>query len=299
VADGVSPDCVDHVYLSRLRLAAVVRMLCAVPANPPPEPESMDESEPGAGAPPRRRGFPTTHWSVVCAAGQAAVPEARDALDRLCVTYWSPVYAFVRRTGRSTDDARDLTQAFFARIIEKGDFRNARQERGRFRNFLLTAVRHFLSNQADYEHAAKRGGGTFHVPLDRSRGEDVPRVPEPSSGETPETTYERHWALTVLETSMARLEQECDEAGNRLLFETLRPFLTGEDAASYAEAARVLQKAEGTVRVAVHRMRRQFGRCLRDTLADTVAEPADVDAELAYLLEVVGRRHGESSLKRP
>jgi len=259
----------------------------------------MTEPERPADAPSRSRRFPTTRWSVVRAAGGTASPEARAALECLCRTYWAPVYAFVRQSGRSADDAPDLTQAFFARLIEKGDFGNARHELGRFRTFLLTAVRHFLSNQADYDHAAKRGGGQAHVPLGPRSDEDTRAFPEPSSGETPETIFEQRWALTVLDAAMARLALDSEEAGDQVQFETLRPFLTGGEGASYAAAARTLEKAEGAVRVAVHRLRRRFGLCLRETLADTVNDPADIDAELGYLLDVLSRRHRASSLERP
>jgi DNA-directed RNA polymerase specialized sigma24 family protein len=258
----------------------------------------MTEPEHLADAPSRSRRFPTTRWSVVRAAAGTASLEARAALESLCVTYWGPVYAFVRQSGRSADDAQDLTQAFFARVIEKGDFGNARHELGRFRTFLLTAVRHFLSNQADYDRAAKRGGGQAHVPLGPRSDEDARAFPEPSSGETPETIFEQHWALTVLDAAMTRLAQESEGAGDGVQFETLRPFLTGNEDASYAAASQTLEKAEGVVRVAVHRLRRRFGRCLRETLADTVDDPAEIDAELAYLLDVLSRRHRVSSLER-
>ena len=258
----------------------------------------MMESDRPAGAPSLPHRFPATRWSVVRAAGRTASPESRAALESLCATYWSPVHAFVRRSGRSADEAPDLTQAFFARVIEKGDFGNARDTLGRFRTFLLTAVRHFLSNQTDYDRAAKRGGGQAHVPIGPQAGDDPHAAVEPASDETPETIYEQRWALTVLDAAMARLELDRQGAGDGLLFETLRPFLTGDDGASYAEAALTLQKAEGAVRVAVHRLRRRFGRCLRETLVDTVDDPADVDAELAYLLDVLARRHRGSSLNQ-
>lgn len=137
------------------------------------------------------------------------------------------------------------------------------------------------------------------MPLGPSPDDDPHRFPEPASDEAPETVYERRWTLTVLEKTMARLKHDCAEAGDEVLFGTLHPFLSGDDGASYADAALALEKAEGAVRVAVHRLRRRFGRSLRETLADTVNDPADVHAELAYLLEVLGRRHRASSLKQP
>jgi RNA polymerase sigma factor (sigma-70 family) len=256
----------------------------------------MTQSERTPGAPLPAHRFPTTHWSVVQAASLSTSPQARAALESLCTTYWPPVHAYIRRCGYSTDDAADLTQAFFARVIEKGDVGHARHELGRFRTFLLTAVRHFLLNQADHDRAAKRGGGRPHVSIGAPSADDLARFVEPASDETPETIYEQRWALTVLDVAMQRLQQLSETAGELAQFAALRPFLTGEETASYAEAARTLQKAEGAVRVSVHRLRRRFGRCLRETLADTVSDPADVDAELAYLLDVLSRRHHTSSL---
>lgn len=260
---------------------------------------AMSQSERTPGATPPAHRFPTTRWSVVRAASRTTSLQARAALESLCTTYWPPVHAYIRRSGHSADDAADLTQAFFARVIEKGDVGNARHELGRFRTFLLTAVRHFLLNQADHDRAAKRGGGQVHAPIGAPSADDPSRFVEPASDETPEAIYEQRWALTVLDVAMQRLEQLSDAAGDRAQFATLRPFLTGEETASYAEAARTLQKAEGAVRVSVHRLRRRFGRCLRETLADTVSDPADVDTELAYLLDVLSRRHRTSSLEQP
>lgn len=257
---------------------------------------AMSESERARGASSPSHRFPTTRWSVVRSAGRTASPESRAALEILCATYWSPVQAFVRRSGHDADEASELTQAFFARVIEKGDLGNARDTLGRFRTFLLTAVRHFLSNQADHDRAAKRGGGRPHLPLDSPAADDHLRVPEPASDETPETVYEHHWAMTVLEVAMARLKHDCEVGGEASLFEALYPFLAGDESASYEEVAHALQKSEGAVRVAVHRLRRRFGTCLRETAADTVDTASDVDAELAYLLEVVARRPRASSL---
>ena len=165
----------------------------------------------------RHRRFPTTRWSVVLAAGEAASPESRAALSALCEVYWAPVHAFVRHTVRSDDAARDLTQAFFARVLEKRDFSDARRDRGRFRTFLLTAVRHFLANQADYEHALKRGGGQVHLPLDAAPGDRGQPVVDRPSGENPESIFEQRWALTVLDQAMARLTEECERAEEGVL----------------------------------------------------------------------------------
>jgi RNA polymerase sigma-70 factor (ECF subfamily) len=246
-----------------------------------------------------RRRFATTRWSLVLAAGNSASPDAREALGALCETYWSPVHNFVRQTGRSPEDASDLTQAFFARVLEKDGFKAARPERGRFRSFLLTAVRYFLANQADHDRAAKRGGGQVAVPIGPPAREERAAFVEPAVGETPETAFERQWALATLDAAMARLAQECERNGRRRLFEQIKPFLTGDDAASYQASADVLGMVETSVRVAVHRMRRHFGRCLRETLAETVDDPADVDLELKFLVEVVSRPRTASSLEQP
>jgi RNA polymerase sigma factor (sigma-70 family) len=245
------------------------------------------------------RRFATTRWSLVLAAGNSASPDARQALAALCETYWSPVHNFVRQTGRSPEEASDLTQAFFARVLEKDGFKAARPERGRFRSFLLTSVRYFLSNQQDHDRAAKRGGAQVHVPIGPPAGDQRAAVVEPGVGETPETVFERQWALATLDAAMARLAKECKRHGRHRLFEQLKPFLTGDDAASYEASADALGIAEASVRVAVHRMRRHFGRCLRETLAETVDDPADVDQELRFLVEIVSRPRAASSLEQP
>jgi len=245
---------------------------------------------------PRRR-FATTRWSLVLAAGNSASPDARAALAALCETYWSPVHHFIRQTGRSPEDANDLTQAFFARVLEKDSFKTARPDRGRFRSFLLTAVRYFLANQGDHDRAAKRGGGHAHVPIGPQAGDGRAAYAEPASNETPETAFERRWAIATLDAAMARLAEHNRAGGRQQMFEQLKPFLTGDGAVSYQASADALGMAENSVRVVVHRMRRQFGQSLRETLAETVDDPADVDRELKFLLEVVSRPRASSSLE--
>jgi RNA polymerase sigma-70 factor (ECF subfamily) len=245
-----------------------------------------------------RHRFATTRWSLVLAAAGSASAEGRAAFGMLCETYWLPVYDFIRCTGRSADDARDLTQAFFARVLEKNDFRTARSERGRFRSFLLTAVRHFIANQAEHDRAAKRGGGQVHLPIGSSPRDDPQRFVDPPCGETPESIYERRWALAALNAAMARLRSEYERDGRQRLFETLQVFLTDDDGASSAACAKALGVADGSIRVALHRMRRRFGQCLRETLAETVSDPADVDDELEFLLQVISRRQASTSLER-
>jgi len=236
---------------------------------------------------PSRR-FATTRWSLIVAArGNSA--KASEALAVLCELYWVPVYAYIRRSGVSTEDARDLTQAFFARVLEKGWFAQAEQARGRFRSFLLTAVRHFLANEFDAAHAQKRGGGHAPVPFEFEDGESRYRL-EPVDGVTPEDIYERRWALTVLEAALARVSATYADHARQPVFLALRPVLTGEESESYAANAANLGMTEGALRVALHRLRQQFSKCLREIVAETVERPEDVDDELRHLLTVLSRR---------
>jgi RNA polymerase sigma factor (sigma-70 family) len=232
--------------------------------------------------------FATTQWSLVLAAADSASTKAEPALAALCQMYWFPVYAFVRRTGASADDARDLTQAFFLKVLEKGYFKDARQERGRFRTFLLTSVRHFLANERDAAQAAKRGGGVSHVSLEFDDGERKYLL-EPVEHDTPERVYERRWALTVLDRAMEQLGARYTEPERRKTFHALRPLLTGSEPDSYAAVAASLNVTEGALRVALHRLRKSFAGVLRDVIAETVEREDDVDPELKYLLAIVSR----------
>jgi RNA polymerase sigma factor (sigma-70 family) len=239
-------------------------------------------------AEPANRRFATTRWSVVIAAGDARSPDGQTALATLCETYWYPVYAFIRRSGRSSDEARDLTQAFFTRLLEKNVVRDAKQERGRFRSFLLTSVRHFVANEHEHDRALKRGGRSVHVPFEFEDGERQYRY-EPVDNETPERIYERHWAQTVLDAARDLAASKFEGARRRALFDRLKPFVVGEEPPSYEDLARELDLTEGAVRVAVHRLRRQVGDCLRELIAETVGHPEDVDDELRFLLNVLSR----------
>ena len=233
--------------------------------------------------------FDTTNWSVVLKAGSGDTTGCREALSALCETYWYPVYAFVRRSGASAEDAEDLTQAYFARFLEKRFLDDVRPERGRFRSFLLVSVRNFLHNERDRERAQKRGGGQRPLPLHGEEGE-VRYEREPVDAVTPEVLFERAWVRAVLDRALARLEAESERELRGERFARLRSFLTGDGPeATYAEIAREWGVGESAVRVAVHRLRRRFGAVLRDEVGRTVEDPAEVEEEIRHLLAVAGR----------
>ncbi len=234
------------------------------------------------------REFTTTHWSVVLAAGDSAAPGARQALEKLCGSYWFPLYAFVRRQGHSADDAQDSTQQFFAWLIEHKQLRVADAERGRFRSFLLTMLKHFLSDERKKARAQKRGGGQELVSLDAQMAEDRYRL-EPATDLTPETLFDRRWALTVMEQTVTRLREEYVAADRAELFEELKHFQAGEEAGrSYAEVATRLGLTECAVKSAIWRLRQRHGDLLREEIAHTVATPAEVDEEIRHLIAVLG-----------
>jgi RNA polymerase sigma-70 factor (ECF subfamily) len=236
--------------------------------------------------PPRQ--FVTTRWSVVLAAGDHTSRGFEPALSTLCEAYWHPVYAFVRRSGFSVDDARDLTQAFFARILEKGVLNEAKPERGRFRSFLLASLRNFLANQYDWQHALKRGGHAPHLSLEFEAEEQRYRI-EPRDTLTPEHIYERRWASSILDNAMRRLAAHHNDTARREYFERLRPLLTDAAVVPSKALAEEMGMSAGALRVALHRLRRQFVAVLRETIAETVERDADVDDELRHLLEVISR----------
>ena len=231
--------------------------------------------------------FDTTRWSVVVAAGGGDVPAAQAALATLCETYWYPLYAYARRQGATPDDARDLTQGFLASLLERRDFEQLRPERGRFRAFLLASLKHFLMNEAVRQRALKRGGGMTLLPLGFDEAEGRYRF-EPSDSTTPETLYERRWAMTVIERVLAALRQEADNSGRAAEFDALKACLIGESpAGGYAAVAQTLSTSEGAVKTAVHRLRRRFQAELRRAVADTVSDTADVDEEIRYLIRAL------------
>ena len=233
--------------------------------------------------------FVTTQWSVVLAAGNAGSAGADDALARLCRMYWYPLYCYVRRRGREAEDAKDLTQEFFARLLKRNWLGRADRERGRFRSFLLGAMNHFLADEWDKARAQKRGGGVAAVPLEITTAE-TRFAHEPADPSTPEQNFERRWALTLLEEVLQRLRAEYEAEGRAELFALLHPCLVGDRTEQpYAELARRLGSTEGTVKAAVHRLRQRYRGLLREEIAQTVAEPAEVDDELRHLFAVLAR----------
>jgi len=230
------------------------------------------------------RKFATTRWSLVLDARDGEAHNSDEALAELCESYWFPLYAFVRRQGHGPEDAADLTQAYFAKLLEKEYLQDVRPEAGRFRSFLLTSLKHFLYNEWDRRRAQKRGGHLQKISLDAQLADNRYSV-EPVERLTPEDLYEQHWALTVLERALSQLAKETPES-KRFRFEKLRPFLIGEETdLTYRQIADDLGMSESGVKVAVHRLRRRFGVVLRQEIEHTVADPQEVDDEIHYLLE--------------
>lgn len=227
--------------------------------------------------------FPTTRWSRVIQAGDPDAPLARESLAELCGAYWYPLYAYIRRRGYGPEPARDLTQDFFARALEKGLLAEADPARGRFRSFLRTVCSHFLANRRDWEQAAKRGGGRVALSFDPAGAEGRYAL-ELADGLTPERIFDRSWALTLLGRVLDALGREYDEAGKGTTFEALRGVLAGDpELPSYAAVAERLGTTEGAARVAAHRLRRRYGELLRQEIAATVTGPSEVDDEIRDL----------------
>lgn len=233
--------------------------------------------------------FGTTHWSVVLAAGDASSPEAQNALARLCQLYWYPLYCCVRRHGRSPEDSQDLTQAFFAKLIEKNQISLADRERGRFRTFLLRSLENFLRNQHAKSESQKRGGGREIVSWDAQLAEDRYQE-EPSADLSPEDLFERRWASTLITETLARLRRELALSGRDELFDQLEPHLWGDDTSTpYAEIAAGLDMTVVAVKVTVHRLRSRFRALLRDEISQTVADPSEVEDEMRRLFQVLSQ----------
>lgn len=230
------------------------------------------------------REFVTTHWSVVLIAGGAASREADTALEHLCHAYWYPLYAYVRRQGHGAHDAQDLTQGFFARFLERKHLRLADRERGRFRTFLLCSLKHFLINEWEKERAVKRGGAHAHIPWDEQTAEGR-YLAEPVAGLTPESIYEKRWAVTLLEKVLGRLRDKYTAEQKAPLFDALKPYVWGETiTVGYEVLAARLCISVGALRVSMHRLRESFRELLRDEVSRTVASPAEVDEELRHLV---------------
>lgn len=233
--------------------------------------------------------FVTTQWSVVLAAVRSDTTKAQAALEKLCRTYWYPLYAYARRRGHPAPDAQDLTQAFFARLLERHWLNAADRERGHFRTFLLTAMSRFLSDEWDKARAQKRGGGVAHVPVQLDTSDAESRYGcEPADDGTPEQIYERQWAMTVLETVLQRLRAEYEQECKGELFGVLNACLAGDrEKQPYTELAARLGMNEGAVKVAAHRLRKRYRKLLRAEIAQTLAANEDVDDELRHLFAVL------------
>jgi RNA polymerase sigma factor (sigma-70 family) len=227
--------------------------------------------------------FVTTHWSLVLSARDQPSPQSADALEKLCRTYWPPIYAFVRRQGHGAHDAQDLTQDFFARLLEKKKLAVADPARGRFRSFLLASLKHFLTNEWDKARAQKRGGGQNLIPMNVAILETSCGI-EPADPATADKAFERRWALTLLDQVLQRLRAEYVRDGRDNLFEQLKPTLTeASRSVRYAEIAARLGTSEGAVKVAVHRLRQRYREVLRAEIADTVANSGEVEDEIRSL----------------
>ena len=238
-----------------------------------------------------RRQFTTTHWSLVGAAkgDEASQTRAREALEELCRAYWYPLYAFVRSRGYSAIDAQDLTQGFFARIIETGGFASADRERGRFRSYLLGAMKHFLANEWHRAQRQKRGGQVQIIEWDALDAEGRYTGASEQS-DNPEHLFDREWALETISSALQELRNEMAIAGKSEQFDALKGSLTGEDETPREEIAARLDMSEGAVKVAVHRLRRRYGKLLRAAIAETVSNEVDLDDEMRYLVAVLRKR---------
>lgn len=233
-------------------------------------------------------GFETTDWSLVRTAREGDDQKAREALARLCRNYWLPLYVYVRHLGHSHDDAADLVQGFFTVLLEKNYLESVDPGAGRFRTFMLSSLKNYLANERAKQQAKKRGGDLMLVPLDSQEADRLWKQ-ESSEGTTPEDLFHRRWAQTVVDRTLTRLRQERAAVGKAEEFDLLSPHLTGEEPHTpYRELAETLGATEGALRVAVHRLRLQFGEILRHEIRQTVLRPHDVDREVRELLGALG-----------
>ena len=230
--------------------------------------------------------FTTTHWSVVLQA-QGPTPAAQEALEKLCRKYWRPIYGFVRRQGTDSEEAKDLTQGFFALLLERRDLNQVRKEKGRLRSYLLTSLKHFLTNERSRAMAIKRGEGKRLISLDQFQQGEIAGF-EPADTSTADQIYERRWAWALMDQVMTRLEDDYRTAGKMLLFERLKVLLTDElQRPSQGQIADELAMTENAVNQAFHRLRERYRQLLREEIAHTVTAPGDVDDELRYLIAVL------------
>lgn len=249
----------------------------------------MPETQQDSSTPHAKERFVTTHWSVVLGAGCNDSLRARSALETLYRAYWYPLYAFVRRLGRSPADAEDLVQAFFAQCLEKNYLAAADRTKGRFRSFLLVALKRFLANEWDKARARKRGGGHTPLSLDALTPEER-YAREPADNLSPDKLFERRWALTLLENVLSRLREEQAAAGRLAVFDALKDCLIpGGHGIAYAELGATLGLSEGAVKVAAHRLRQRYRELLEEEIAHTVSSPGEIQAERQYLISVLSQ----------
>jgi RNA polymerase sigma factor (sigma-70 family) len=252
----------------------------------PPDDQVTSLTAVGGSAQTRPVAFTTTHWSVVLEA-QGQSPAAREALEKLCRTYWRPVYSFIRRECTGPEEAEDLTQSFFALLLERRNFDDVRKEKGRLRSYLLTSVKHFLVSEHRRAVTVKRGKGQQPVPLEQLTEAQRAGI-EPADHLSPDRMYERRWALTLMEQVLRRLKDEYSSAGNAALFDSLKQLLADEPGApSRAEIAAQLGMTENAVRQALHRFRQRYQVLLREEIANTVAIASDIEDELRHLISVL------------
>ncbi len=231
--------------------------------------------------------FTTTHWSVVLNARDQDSPQAAAALEKLCRTYWYPLYAYVRRQGNDEQSAKDLTQEFFTRLLQKRFLGQVQREKGRFRSFLLASMKHFLSDERDKARAQKRGGGQTVLSLDDNTAEDRYQL-EPADTMSADKLFEQRWALTLLDQAKARFREEYTQAGKADLYQRLRVFEVADtNAPTYAQVAAEFGLTESAVKSAAHRFRQRYGELVREEVAHTVESPADVDEELRHLISTI------------
>jgi RNA polymerase sigma factor (sigma-70 family) len=248
----------------------------------------MTELGPGSGSPPPASGFPATQWSVVLRVGSESPARAREALESLCQLYWYPLYAFLRRMGRPHHEAEDGTQGFLAHLLSSTALQRADPDRGRFRTYLLTAFRHYLANELRREKAVKRGGGMVLVPYLSESAEEQYLQQEQAGPVKPEVAFDRDWATGLIERTVRELREEYRRGRRETVFDALAPLVWGQETSErVAQAAEQLKMTPPALTVALHRLRRRVGERLREKVAETVADPAEVDAELRHLIQVV------------